>query len=78
MGLAIDWVSAGIFVAGYIISQVRSIPAPARYGVLAAACAFIAFRRLQMGAFGLNMAFVALAGGLAVYYGYKAFSLRKR
>jgi hypothetical protein len=79
MGLSIDWISAGIFVAGYILSQIRALPAPARYGALALACALIAARRLSMGATaGFNMAFVLVAGGLAVFYGYKAFSVRKR
>ena len=79
MNLSIDWVSAGIFVAGYILSQIRALPAPARYGALALACALIAARRLNMGAtVGFNMLFVVAAAALAVFYGYKAVSVRKR
>jgi len=80
MSIGIDWVSLAIFVAAYAFSQLRSVPAPARYGVLAAACAAIAFYRLRRGggAEGANMIFVLLAGGLAVFYAVRAFQSRAR
>lgn len=71
--IGIDWVSLGIFVVAYVIAQVRTIPIRVRYGVLAAACGAIALWRLKLGAVGINMAFVVLAGVLAAYYLVRAF-----
>jgi hypothetical protein len=78
MGIGIDWVSAAIFVAAYLVSQIRTLPLAVRYGVLAAAFTAIALYRLRHGAFGYNLAFVGLGGVLAVYYAVRAFQARPR
>jgi hypothetical protein len=78
LNLTVDWVSLAIFVGAYAFSQIRSVPAPARYGVLAAACAAIGLYRLRIGAYGFNMIFVLIAGALAVFYAVRAFQSRAR
>jgi hypothetical protein len=80
MRVGIDWVSLAIFVAAYAFSQLRTVPAPVRYGVLSAACAAIGVYRLRTGgsALGQNMLFVLLAGALAVFYAVRAFQSRAR
>ena len=72
MNVGIDWVSAAIFVAAFLFSQIRAVPVRARYGVLALACGAIGAYRLRQGAVGPNMVFVGLAVALAVYYAFRA------
>jgi len=72
MRLGIDYVSAAIFIAAFLFSQVRAVPVRVRYGVLALACGAIGAYRLQLGAVGPNMIFVGLALALAVYYAFRA------
>ncbi|MBI3185930.1 MAG: hypothetical protein HYZ28_27660 [Myxococcales bacterium] len=72
MRVGIDWVSAGIFIGAFAFAQVRAIPIGIRYGVLAAACGAIAIYRLRIGASGVNMIFVVVAGALALYYAVRA------
>jgi hypothetical protein len=78
MNIGIDWVSAGIFVAAYVFSQIKAVPASLRYGVLAAACLVIAGYRFRTAGVGINLALTGLAALLAVYYAYKAFQSRRR
>ncbi|MFZ5469919.1 MAG: hypothetical protein ACOZIN_10830, partial [Myxococcota bacterium] len=61
MRLGVDWVSVGIFVVAYVVSQVRVLPVPVRYGALSGACGLIAVLRLRMGAAGVNLIFVGIA-----------------
>jgi hypothetical protein len=75
MNVGIDWVSTAIFIAAYLFAQVRTVPMKLRYGVLAGACVLIALFRLRGGAQGLNLVFVGIAGGLAVYYAVKAMKV---
>ncbi len=74
MQVGIDWVSAAIFLAAFLFSQVKPVPIRVRYVVLAAACGAIAAYRLRGGAVGTNLAFVAIAAALAVYYVFRAIN----
>lgn len=76
MQVGIDWVSMGIFLVAYALSQVNSIPLRLRYGVLAAACGAIAFYRMRWGLAGVNAIFTGLAAALAVYYVIRALGAR--
>jgi hypothetical protein len=76
MQIGIDWVSMGIFLVAYALSQVSAIPIKLRYLVLAAACAAIAVFRLRLGMAGVNAVFTGLAGALAVYYVIRALGAR--
>ena len=78
MGVGIDWVSMGLILAAFAVSQVSSISLAARYWVNAAAFAGVAVYRLSSGrAAGLNMVFVLAAAAFAGYYTFRAFQTRK-
>lgn len=76
MQIGIDWVSMGIFLVAYALSQVNAIPIKLRYFVLAAACAAIAVYRMRWGMAGVNAIFTGLAVALAVYYVIRALGAR--
>ncbi|MBX7097882.1 MAG: hypothetical protein K1X89_09230 [Myxococcaceae bacterium] len=76
--IGIDWVSAGVFLVATVISQIRVIPANLRYFVLAGACGAIAMYRFRIGAEGMNLGFVLLAAGLAVFYAVKGIGAGNR
>ena len=78
MQVGIDWTAAAIFGVAFVLSQVRTIPLRVRYGVLALACGVIAAMRLRGGAVGPNLVFVCLAGGLSVYYAFRAINASRR
>lgn len=78
MAVGIDWFAVIVLLGAYAFAQIRAIPVPVRYGVFALASAFIALYKLRGGAAGANLLFVLIAGGLAVYYGYKALQAARR
>jgi hypothetical protein len=76
--VGIDWVAFGIFLAGYVIGQIRAIPLAVRYVALALSMMGIAGWRLRMGAAGINLAFVVIAAALGVFYLFKAIQAQNR
>ncbi len=78
MNVGIDWVSLGIFAVAYVIAQIRTVPPRVRYIVLAVAMGAIAANRMCLPAAGVNLAFTALAAGLAVWYLIQAFRAPSR
>ena len=78
MNIGLDYVSLAIIVGVYAISQVRSIPLAARYGINAAGFGAIAAYRLATArGSGFNLFFVAGAAALAVFYTYRALQTRR-
>lgn len=77
--IGIDWVSMGIFLVAYAISQVNALSLKLRYAILAVACvAIAAFRAQRFGLAGTNGLFTALAVGLGVYYIVRTVTARDR
>jgi hypothetical protein len=78
MNLQIDWVAAAILGVALVVSQIRSIPLPARYGFISAACLVVGFLRLRGGRTDANLAFAGIAAVFAVVYGVRALRARAR
>jgi hypothetical protein len=75
--IGVDWVSMGIFLVAYALSQVNSIPLKIRYAVLSAACAAIGFFRVErFGLKGINAAFTGFAIVLCIYYAVRVATAR--
>ncbi len=79
MGMSIDYVSAGILIVAYVLSQIRALPVRVRYGLMGGAFALIGVMRLRLGAgVGINLAVTAIAFALAIYYLVRAMRSRAR
>ena len=76
MRVGVDWISLGIFAVVYGVSQVRTLPIRARYGVFAAGMAAIGIYRLSQGQAGVNAAIAAAALVMAVFYVFRAITAR--
>ncbi len=72
MQVGIDWVSLGIFLVAYVISQIRTVPLRVRYAVLSVALGIIAVYRLRLSAVGINLVFSGIAAALCLFYAYRA------
>ncbi len=71
--IGIDWVSTGILLVGYAVSNIRSLSLVLRNGVMAAACFGVAGYRLLSGNLvGINVLMVGLATFFGARYAYRA------
>jgi hypothetical protein len=76
--VGIDWISAGIFLVAYVVSQMRTLSVRQRYLVLAIAMALITVRRFAFGFQGVNGIFTGIAAALCAFYAYKASKAPRR
>lgn len=72
MSIGIDWVSAAILGAAFLLSMVRAVPARVRLWVTAAACFAVAGWRLHLGADRFNLLLVGLIAVVGVTYAVQA------
>ncbi|HZH02762.1 MAG TPA: hypothetical protein VEY30_03190 [Myxococcaceae bacterium] len=76
MRLGVDWVSLGLVLAAYALSQVRTLSLRLRYGGMAVAFAIMAVARVRLGLAGVNGILTGIVAGLAAYYAYRSATSR--